>query len=38
MADNPGILQQPLDIFIPHRRHPHRIELVKSLAIVLPFF
>ena len=38
MADNPGILQQPLDIFIPHRRHAHRIELVKSLAIVLPFF
>ena len=38
MANDAGILQESLDIVITHRRHAHRIELVKSLAVVLPFF
>ncbi len=30
MANDAGILQESLDIVITHRRHAHRIELVKS--------
>ena len=38
MANDAGILQQLLDIVFPHRCHAHRVELVKSLTVVLPFF
>lgn len=37
MANDAGILQESLDIVITHRRHAHRIELVKSPAVVLLF-
>lgn len=38
MANDAGILQQLLDIVFPHRCHAHRVEVVKSLTVVLPFF